>query len=241
MTERVDPSAIFERLKADVIEQLGFDAKALRPWQSARVHSLSLLHLEMDRMTTEALQGRAVDPKAVAVVGEQMERLLNPSFGGDSPEAHEIVNEEARAKLMKLIDGISMQQEFEADAALQAEEAAAIAAALPVSVVSEAKGANLATFAEADPDAPPPSDNTRTTYIDAATIAPNGSPPVSTEVMPAEHPLRYTSLGNPNGVPTPRTPRPVSPYDGFRPYEERMSGGIGALKSGSDWSPPEGF
>jgi hypothetical protein len=110
----IDPSTLFEALRAEVIESLGYDASALRPWQTARVHALSLLHLEMDRMTTVALRGEAIDPRAVSVVAEQMEKLLHPSFGGDSPEARDREDEQVNIELTKMIDGIFLQREREA-------------------------------------------------------------------------------------------------------------------------------
>ena len=101
---------------------------------------------------------------------------------------------------------------------MQREEAAAIAASMPVTAAPE----TLVTVTKVDQ---PPSDNTRTTYIDAEALAPEPPP-----VTPA---VKYASLNNPNSVPTPaaaeaavalrhRPPVRGSPGWRHRPVEERQ-------------------
>ena len=120
-------------------------------------------------MTTVALRGEAIDPRAVSVVAEQMEKLLHPSFGGDSPEARDREDEQVNIELTKMIDGIFLQREREAAEAMQNEELAAIAAALPVSAAPVA-GEGLST-SENLPESPP-ANNTHVSYVDAEVLAP---------------------------------------------------------------------
>jgi hypothetical protein len=175
-TKTIDPPRLFEKLKAEVIEQAGF-VRPLRAWQETRVHSTALLLLELDRLTAQSLRGEAIDPKSVASIGEQLERLQNPSRGGDSPEAHDRADAEATAELDRLITGILEQREFDGSEAMQREELAAIAAAMPENVTAKLADAS-------DPDAPPPN-NVKTVYIDHDLIEPDPTkPPTPTPVTP---------------------------------------------------------
>ncbi len=203
------PNALFDDLRGSVIEQLGYDAEDLRPWQESRAHSLVLLYLERDRVTTAALRGEAVDAKAVAVVAEQIERLLNPAFGGDSSEATERANESARETLAGLIERVRIADEHEAreqecDLMLR-EEMAAVAAAQPVS----APQPTLSVVDNAAP-APPP---VRFVEHDTVTII-DGT---CTEVTP---------------------PKPTKQSQTFAAFARHIEQQGNSLKQGDAWSPP---
>jgi hypothetical protein len=68
--------------------------------------------------------GEIIDPRDIASIGAQLQEALRPSFTTGSGDS-ERENEAARETLLGLIARAGAAQEFEADAALQNEEAAA--------------------------------------------------------------------------------------------------------------------
>jgi hypothetical protein len=252
MTDAPDTNnEVFHRLRLETIEQMGFDAIDLKSWQETRVHCVSVLRLELDRLTAEALAGREIDPKSVASINEQLERLLHPSFGGDSPEAHQRENTEASEHLSKLITNLHDARKVEEAPFFEKLNAAidkgnpvgatlvlldlldhskvtdeslerfrsfiTSMPALPVTIAVEDQGADGTLN---DPPSP-----AKVVFLDAACDADEPPP-----APPLPNPARFSSLGNPNAVPTPRTAKPISPVT--QSFFDNVPG------SGMDrWSP----
>jgi hypothetical protein len=123
------------KLRLETIEQMGYDKDNLLPWQDVRVTAVDTLKLALDRCWTEALAGNEIDPKSVASISDQLEHLLNPSFGGDSPEAKAREDREAQDELTKIITGLLTEREHESGAIL-AKLAVALDNHQPATVVS---------------------------------------------------------------------------------------------------------
>jgi hypothetical protein len=126
-----DVAAVYARLKAETVTQLGYDPDKLSPSQEARVGMIVGLKLEADRLASEQLAGRPVDPKALLMVGEALESALRPgeyTAAGGGPRS------DARERLRRLIETtVLAADEIEAERladAAQREEAVMSAEAL---------------------------------------------------------------------------------------------------------------
>jgi hypothetical protein len=232
MSDEQPNAVIFGKLRAETCGLLGFDLDHLSAWQEARLDTTVMLRWELDRMQSEMMAGKPVDAKQIAAIGEQLEAALHP-IDGTNAEASEPDNREAREALASLVLGIAEARAHGGyrvpsrlgrlindaidrvvghdDAAEEAE--AAVAVPPPASVASPAPSITApeqSTSEHRSQSEPPPS-NARTTYLDL-TPEPEALPPAP---PPAEssNPLRYSSVNNPNAVPTPSMPKPPESSD----------------------------
>jgi hypothetical protein len=152
----VDPNIVFERLRAETCKLLGFNIDALDAWQTAKVDTLSLLRLEQDRQMSAALRGEAVDPRQIAAIGEQLERLLHPAAAVERGRA----GETARDALRRLILDVHAADEHKrADIAREEQQA-----------IAEASGVQPTPALTASAEQTTSSSNVKHEYIDAEVL-----------------------------------------------------------------------
>jgi hypothetical protein len=169
------------------------------------------LTLEQDRQVSASLKGEAVDPKAIASVAEQLERMLHPARS-DSPAAHEAADAEARAKLSRIIQGVLQYKENAAEREITPHDAT-VEWKVPARRPSEPPDA---TDAEVVADHP----------------APRPSPPVESD---AQRIARINAGGSPSHYLKGADPA----WKPFISESGDIRTGAGTIKSGADWSPPK--
>jgi hypothetical protein len=103
----------YEKARLDAVQLLGFaDLERLTPSQSAKVDLVLSLRLAIDSLQSQLLAGEPADLSRLVSATEMLCRQLPTAAPGITPDAPR-VEDSARAKMERLLDGIERANVFE--------------------------------------------------------------------------------------------------------------------------------
>jgi hypothetical protein len=135
-----DPAADYAALRTETSEMFGYDLANLSLTQGLQLDLVSLLRLEVDTMQGQVLAGDTVDLNRLVTAHAMLQKMLpERSLVAPAPAPEARFGNEHRARLRDLIERTVLASTPDEDAdTMQREEAAAVAAALPIDTAQAA-------------------------------------------------------------------------------------------------------